>query len=83
MSTFEFRNPLHFEDELEVAVDLAEVKNRSLQYAHSIMRGETLIGTGTMTVVCARKTPGALMQAAEVPAEVVKQLRAALRRANR
>jgi YbgC/YbaW family acyl-CoA thioester hydrolase len=38
-ASFEFRNPLHFEDEIEVIVRLAEVGSRSLQYEHTIVRG--------------------------------------------
>src|SRR4029434_10022123 len=35
-ASFQFRNPLHFEDEIEVIVRLAEIGSRSLQYEHTI-----------------------------------------------
>jgi acyl-CoA thioester hydrolase len=77
-ASFEFRNPLHFEDEFEVSVRLTEVGRRALRYDHTLMRGETIIGTGTITVVCARSTAGAPMQAIDVPADVVEKLRTLL-----
>ena len=76
-AAFTFRNPLHFEEEFEVIVRLAEARQRSLHYEHTIVRGETVIGTGTMTSACVRHT-AAGMQAIELPADVVEKLRAAL-----
>ena len=54
-ASFEFRNPLHFEDEFEVIVRLAEVGSRSLQYEHTIVRGDVVIGSGRITTVCVQK----------------------------
>ncbi|MGH9374458.1 MAG: acyl-CoA thioesterase [Vicinamibacterales bacterium] len=77
-AAFEFRSPLRFEEEFEVLVRLAEVKRRSLHYEHTIVRGDTVIGTGTMSVVCVRKGAGTAMQAAKIPEAIVKQLQAVL-----
>lgn len=76
-AAFEFRNPLHFEDQFDVYVQLAGTGRRSLRYEHTIVRGETPIGTGAMTVVCARKTPQGL-RSRDVPRDVVVRLRAAV-----
>ena len=74
----EFRNPLHFEDEFEVWVRLAEVKTRTLEYEFTIVRGETVIAVGTMTSVCVKKGPNT-MKATEIPADIVAKLRTAQR----
>ena len=47
-ASFDFRSPLRFEDEFEVSVRLVEVGTRSLQYVHTISRGDVLVGTGRM-----------------------------------
>ena len=79
-ATFEFRSPLHFEDEFEVTVELAEATARRLRYSHTLKRADTLIGTGTITVACIRQAPGGPMQGIEVPADVVSRLREVLDR---
>ena len=73
----EFRNRLHFEDEFEVWVRLADVKTRTIDYEFTIVRGETVIAVGTMTSICVKKSPG-LMKAIEIPAEIVEKLRRTL-----
>ena len=74
----QFRNRLHFEEEFDVLVRLAEVKTRTLEYEFTILRGETVIAVGTMTSVCVRK--GArTMKATEIPVEVIEKLQAALK----
>jgi acyl-CoA thioesterase FadM len=75
-ASFEFRNPLRFEDVFEVRVRLAGVTRRTLKYEHIIVRGPVAIGTGTMTAVCVRKRSGAAMRASELPAGLVERLQA-------
>jgi YbgC/YbaW family acyl-CoA thioester hydrolase len=75
-ASFEFRNPLHFEDEFEVLVTLADVGSRSLQYEHTITRGAVVIGTGRITTVCVQKVAGGSMRATEIPADIASRLRA-------
>ena len=76
-AAFEFRSPLRFEDEFEVAVRIDEVTSRTIRYAFTVARGKTTIGTGTLTTACVRKGPGGEMKATELPADVVARLRAA------
>jgi YbgC/YbaW family acyl-CoA thioester hydrolase len=71
--SIDFKAPLYFEDEFEVHVRLTGVSKRSLTYAHTIRRGETVIATGTITAVCVRKSP-APMKAVEIPAEMLERL---------
>lgn len=69
----DFKAPLHFEDEFEVHVRLTAVSRRSLTYAHTITRGDTVIARGTITAVCVRKSE-APMKAVEIPAKILERL---------
>jgi YbgC/YbaW family acyl-CoA thioester hydrolase len=77
-ASFDYRNPLHFEDEFDVTVRLAEVGSRSLKYDHTIARGDVVIGSGRMATVCVRYAGDGSMRAVEIPADVVEKLRAVL-----
>jgi acyl-CoA thioester hydrolase len=75
-AAFDYKSPLRFEDEFDVVVRIAEITRRSIRYGFTITRGDTLVGTGTMTAVCTRKEDGQL-RAVDLPADVVARLRAA------
>jgi YbgC/YbaW family acyl-CoA thioester hydrolase len=75
-ATFDYKRPLHFEDELAIDVRVQAVTRRTIQYAFAITRGETAIGAGSMTTACVTRQ-GVAMQSADVPADVVSKLRAA------
>jgi acyl-CoA thioester hydrolase len=75
-AAFDYKSPLRFEDEFDVVVRIAEITRRSIRYGFTISRGDTLVGTGTMTAVCTRKEDGQL-RAVDLPADVVARLRAA------
>jgi YbgC/YbaW family acyl-CoA thioester hydrolase len=75
-AAFEYRSPLRFEDEFDVTVQIAAATRRSIQYGFTIMRDDTLVGTGTMTAVCTRKDGGQL-RAVEIPSDLVSRLQAA------
>ena len=77
-ASFEFRNPLHFEDEFEVTLRIAAVTSRTIQYAFTIARGETTVGNGSMTTACVSKGLDGQMKAIPLPADVVARLRAVL-----
>jgi acyl-CoA thioester hydrolase len=81
-ATFEFRSPLHFEDEFEVHVRLTGVGTSRLEYEHTIVRGETLIGIGAMTVVAVRYVPGEGMRSIALPPDLVDRLRQVLEAAD-
>ena len=77
-ASFEFRNPLRFEEEFDVLVRLQDGSRRSLRYDHTIVRGDTVIGSGTMTAVCVSKAVDGTMRAMEVPQEIVQKLKTVL-----
>jgi acyl-CoA thioester hydrolase len=71
--SIDFKAPLHFEEEFEVLIRITAISRRSITYSHTITRGDTVIATGTMTAVCARKGPDG-MDAVEVPAAIRERL---------
>jgi len=75
-ATFDYKNPLFFEDEFVVTVLVHAVTRRTIQYSFVLTRGETTIGAGSMTAACVARHP-APMRAVEVPADIVPRLRAA------
>lgn len=76
-ATFDFKAPLRFEDEFEVAVRLAQVTKRSLRYEFTIRKDALLIGVGTITTALVSKVPGEPMKALDLPEDVIARLRAA------
>ena len=69
----DFKAPLYFEEEFEVHVRLTSVGKRSLSYAHTISRGDTVIASGTMTAVCVEKSVKP-MKAVEIPQDILQRL---------
>lgn len=76
-ATFDFKAPLRFEDEFEVAVRIANVTRRSLEYEFTIRKDGALVGSGTITTARVSKQPGRPMKALDLPDDVVARLRAA------
>jgi acyl-CoA thioester hydrolase len=76
-ATFDYKSPLHFEDEFVVGVELTAATRRTIEYSFTLTREGTLVGTGTLTAVCARKRDG-MLEAIAVPADIVARLRAAI-----
>jgi YbgC/YbaW family acyl-CoA thioester hydrolase len=74
---FDYKSPLRFDDQVQIDVDIANVTRRTVQYRFTMTRADALIGTGTLTTVCARWRDGSL-HAIEVPHEVVRRLRTAI-----
>jgi len=69
----DFSAPLYFEEEFDVHVRIEAITRRTIKYAHTIRRGDTVVATGTMTAACVRKVP-APMKAIEIPADVLAKL---------
>ncbi len=71
--TIDFAAPLRFEDECEVHVRIEAMSRRTIRYAHTITRGETVIATGTMTAACV-STDATPMRAVDIPEDIRKRL---------
>jgi acyl-CoA thioester hydrolase len=75
-ASFDYKSPLRFEDEFEIAVRIGNVTRRSLQYQFTVTRGEMLVGTGSLTAVSTTKEDGRL-RAVDIPQEMIARLRTA------
>ena len=73
----DYKQPLRFEEEIDVAVRAAFGRRR-MQYGFAVTRGETAICTGAMTSVCARIDESGALQPIDIPADVIDRLRAVL-----
>jgi acyl-CoA thioester hydrolase len=71
----DFKGPLRFEDEFDVAVRVEAVGRRSLKYGFTLRRDHEILATGTMTSVCVTHRQGESVRSVELPAEVVARLR--------
>ena len=69
------RRPLRFQDEFEVRTEMGAVTRSTIQWAHVLMRGDTVIGNGTVTAVCVKKNPDGTMKSAPIPEEIISRLR--------
>ncbi len=69
----EYHSPAHFEDELELALRVASVSNRSVTYEVEFSRDRKRIATGRTTAVCCSMVAGAFE-----PIDIPAPLRAAL-----
>ncbi len=74
----DFKSPLRFQDEFEVRTEIAAVSRSTIQWAHTLVRGETVMGVGTVTAVYVAKGRDGSMKSAEIPPEIIAKLRSAL-----
>jgi len=74
---FDFKAPLKFQDEFEVRTEIGAVTRSTIQWAHVVVRGDTIIGNGTVTAVCVQKNPDGTMKSAPIPEAIISKLRQA------
>ena len=77
-AAFDFKAPLRFEDECDIAVDIAEVGRRTVRYVFTFRHGDRLVGSGTMTTVPVNQAADGTLASYDVPAETLERLRACL-----
>ncbi len=75
---FDFKAPLRFQDEFEVRTEMGAVTRSTIQWAHVLMRGNDVIGNGTVTAVYVQKNADGSMKSVAVPEEILGKLRSAL-----
>jgi acyl-CoA thioester hydrolase len=75
-AAFDYKQSLRFEDEFDVRVRIATVTRRTIKYSFTLLRGETVVGTGTVTSVHVSKLPGQPMTAVPVPGDLIARLQA-------
>ncbi len=65
----DYRQPLRFEDEVEIHLQIVAMTERTLKYLCQMSLGSTVVANLTMTTVCVtRSGPGKIMKAAALPA---------------
>jgi acyl-CoA thioesterase FadM len=68
-ASFDFHNPLRFEDEFEVVICVAAITDKTISYACSIARNDKKIATGTMTIACVSKRDQP-MKSVSIPSDI-------------
>ena len=77
-AAFDFKAPLRFQDEFEVRTAIGAVSRSTIQWAHTLVRGDVVIGNGTVTAVYVAKHRDGSMKSEAIPAEITLRLRQAL-----
>ena len=67
----DFKSPLRFQDEFEVRTEIAAVSRSTIQWAHTLVRGETVMGVGAVTAVYVAIVRDGSMKSAEIPPEII------------
>ena len=75
-SSFDYRAPLRFEDEVDITIRIAAKSARSMRYTCIIRRGEVVAAAGTMTVVCVR-TDVEPLKAVPIPDDIADRFEVA------
>ena len=69
-ASFDFHRPLRFEDEFEVHIRIVEIGARSIRYAARVTQDGTAIATGSLTIACIAKQPGAPLRSTAIPPDI-------------
>ena len=74
-AAIEYKAPLHFEDVVEIWIEITAITRRSITYSSRITcgDGEITIAIGTFTAVCVDKTARPL-KSVDIPAEIRNRL---------
>lgn len=75
---FDYKSPLRFQDEFAVHTEIAAITRRTIQWQHTLKRGDEIVGAGTITAVCVTKHADGSITATEIPPDIPLRLRAAL-----
>jgi YbgC/YbaW family acyl-CoA thioester hydrolase len=77
----DFKIPLHFEDEVEIHLLVAEKKSKALRYIFKFRKLNAAppveVARGSLTVVCVTQAPGGRMTACTIPKFVADKIQTA------
>jgi acyl-CoA thioester hydrolase len=76
-TSFEYKRPLRFEDEIEIRVRVASLTQKTIRFACTISRGDEEVAAGSMTVACVSHRPGEPMKGVTIPAEIAARFHVA------
>lgn len=77
----EFKRPLRFEDEVDLHLTVAALRDKSIDYLFSMRRCQAdgtpgdEVAVGRMTTVCVRFVPGEPLKAVSIPEALASRLR--------
>ena len=69
-ASFEFKKPLRFEDEFEVHIKVAEKTRKTIRYSAELKKDGDVMATGSLTIICVRRSPGEPTRARDIPPEI-------------
>ena len=69
-ASFEYRKPLRFEDEFEVHLRVAAKTAKTIRYTAELKKDGEVLAVGSLTIICARRTPGQPLRACDIPADI-------------
>ena len=72
-TSFEYHHPLRFDEEFDVQIRIVAISQKSIRYSCVVVRGDTRIATGALTVVCVTARPGEPMKAIRIPEEIASR----------
>jgi acyl-CoA thioester hydrolase len=75
-SSFDYRAPLRFEDEVDITIRIAAMSAKSIRYTCVIRRGDIVAALGTMTIVCVR-TDVEPLKAVAIPDDIASRFEVA------
>ena len=73
-ASFEFRQPLYFEDEFQARVRITAITNRTIRYACALTKAGETVATGSMTIACVVQKPNEPMRSVAIPSEITNRL---------
>ena len=76
-TSFEYHNPLRFDDEFDVHLRIVGMSQKTIRYACSVTRDDTRIATGALTIVCVTARAGEPMKAIRIPEAIASRFAAA------
>lgn len=80
-TSFDFKKPLRFEDEIEIHMLVAELRSKAItyQFRFNKLNGNEreLAATGRLTVVCVSLSDDGTMKACDIPEEIASKIEAA------
>ena len=74
-ASFDFKRPLRFEDESDVHIKVAEKKSKTIRYSAELKKDGEVLAVGSLTIICARRTPGQPLRACDIPPRYQRTLR--------
>ena len=76
-ASFEFHRELRFEDEFEVWLRVTAIGTKTIQFACVLMRDETKIATGALTIACASQQPNQPLKGMPIPPDIAARFQVA------